>query len=291
MGHHRWPEKGTGIIPLYMVNGQQLGPYNLDEAAPYDWDSMESISTVMVQLGAMARAAYDYSGTSARLERMMVELPRYMKYNPKVHFEERDKCGKEEWARKLRAEIDAGRPVPYEGYDEVSGHAFVIDGYNDQGFFGVNWGWGGYCNGYYDLEYLTPAGSGIGGNASGGYSLAQGGIFEVRPREESDGSVDDVEYLKTQSFADGLTVAGMELPVKQGDSFRVDAGIVKNYGMNTIRGDFKLVITDSEGRIVEELYSTPALPLGPFDTQLVVDRQMVTVTKEVQPGCRVSSLL
>ncbi|TNE91280.1 MAG: hypothetical protein EP330_05715 [Deltaproteobacteria bacterium] len=66
-----------------------------------------------------------------------------------------------EWADAIRGEIDAGRPVLYMGLqtDDDAGHAFVIDGYKDDGTVHVNWGWGGYGNGYYDPNTLVdPAG-------------------------------------------------------------------------------------------------------------------------------------
>ncbi|MCO7223391.1 C10 family peptidase [Pleionea sp. CnH1-48] len=67
----------------------------------------------------------------------------------------------EEWADVIRAELDAGRPVLYNGLQQSAnaGHSFVIDGYRDDGKVHVNWGWGGYGNGYYDVNQLQdPSG-------------------------------------------------------------------------------------------------------------------------------------
>jgi hypothetical protein len=66
-----------------------------------------------------------------------------------------------EWADLIRAELDAGRPVIHMGLQAGgdSGHAFVLDGYSDDGRVHVNWGWGGYGNGWYDPNRLQdPAG-------------------------------------------------------------------------------------------------------------------------------------
>ncbi len=66
-----------------------------------------------------------------------------------------------EWADVIRTELDAGRPVLHmaQKTDANVGHAFVIDGYDDAGKFHVNWGWGGWANGYYDVNVLEdPSG-------------------------------------------------------------------------------------------------------------------------------------
>ena len=59
----------------------------------------------------------------------------------------------------LYYELDRGRPVMYmaQQSDAGAGHAFIIDGYNDSGLFHVNWGWGGYGNGYYDTSFTDPS--------------------------------------------------------------------------------------------------------------------------------------
>lgn len=39
---------------------------------------------------------------------------------------------------------------------QLSGHSFVIDGYDENGLVHVNWGWDGIGNGYYDIALLNP---------------------------------------------------------------------------------------------------------------------------------------
>jgi|GEM_PF-3623337 len=67
----------------------------------------------------------------------------------------------EDFANHIRMELDAGRPVLYmaQQVDADAGHAFVIDGYDPSSdLFHVNWGWGGYANGYYDLSMTDLSG-------------------------------------------------------------------------------------------------------------------------------------
>jgi hypothetical protein len=61
------------------------------------------------------------------------------------------------WEEDLMANLDAGMPLYYASQGDVGGHAYVVDGYDDWSFFHVNWGWGGFDNGYYAIDgfYLT----------------------------------------------------------------------------------------------------------------------------------------
>ncbi len=63
------------------------------------------------------------------------------------------------WTSLLEAELTAGRPIQYEGQDPgVGGHSWVCDGVDANGMFHMNWGWGGYENGFYSLSGLSVAG-------------------------------------------------------------------------------------------------------------------------------------
>jgi len=64
------------------------------------------------------------------------------------------------WQALLQAELDAGRPVYYSGYKNMwkdDGHAFVLDGYDSNGKFHVNFGWGDpFWEVYYQIDSITP---------------------------------------------------------------------------------------------------------------------------------------
>ena len=58
------------------------------------------------------------------------------------------------WETMIKNEIDNKRPILYSG----PGHAFICDGYNSDDFlfFHLNWGWAGYCDGFFLLTALNP---------------------------------------------------------------------------------------------------------------------------------------
>ena len=55
-----------------------------------------------------------------------------------------------EWEAMIREELDKRYPILYSATDPAEGgHAFICDGYNDQGLFHFNFGWYGTCDGWY----------------------------------------------------------------------------------------------------------------------------------------------
>ncbi|MBP5496578.1 MAG: C10 family peptidase [Bacteroidales bacterium] len=61
-----------------------------------------------------------------------------------------------EWLAMIKNELDAGRPLYYSGSGS-GGHAFVCDGYDADDLLHINWGWGGWCDGYFAVGNLNPS--------------------------------------------------------------------------------------------------------------------------------------
>ena len=61
-----------------------------------------------------------------------------------------DNYSTEEWEAMIKTELDARHPILYSASDpQAGGHAFVCDGYDQQGLFHFNFGWYGTCDGWY----------------------------------------------------------------------------------------------------------------------------------------------
>lgn len=61
------------------------------------------------------------------------------------------------WHAILQYELEQSRPIAYVGHNmEMSGHAFNIDGVDEQGFYHINWAYDGNYDGWYDLDWLNP---------------------------------------------------------------------------------------------------------------------------------------
>ena len=62
------------------------------------------------------------------------------------------------------------------------GHQFIVDGYDGNGLFHMNWGWGGMSDGYFVLSLANPDELGAGGGTStDGYSMDQHAIIGLKP--------------------------------------------------------------------------------------------------------------
>lgn len=86
-----------------------------------------------------------------------------------------------QWVQLLKDELDAGRPIPYAGFDPSAGHAFVFHGYNSSSQFYINWGWGGSYDGYFTMGALNPAGGGTGTNGSNTFNINNQAIIGIMP--------------------------------------------------------------------------------------------------------------
>ncbi|MDE7089514.1 MAG: leucine-rich repeat protein, partial [Prevotella sp.] len=63
----------------------------------------------------------------------------------------------EQWEAIIYCQLLKKLPVIYSGSSEKSGgHCFVCDGYDGNDHYHINWGWGGYLDGYFLLSALTP---------------------------------------------------------------------------------------------------------------------------------------
>lgn len=197
MRHFSWPEKGVGqhsYYPNYV--GSEL---SVDfAAATYDWADMtdtysdasteaqkKAVAMLMYHCGVAVNMDYGPESSGADFREAAVALVKYFDYDRGVHSLSRDCYGIDEWTDMVYGEIAAGRPVLYSGRNAEVGHAFVADGYDSDGFFHFNWGWGGWSNGYFVLTALNPEQQGTGGGTDG-YNSGQCAIFGLqKPMEGS----------------------------------------------------------------------------------------------------------
>lgn len=169
MKYYGYPEKGFGTTQAYTgeKGGVNVPSRNLEH--PYDWDNMlpeyvkgtyteaqaASVAQLMGDIGAAIQADYGTEGTSASSGKPT--LFSHFRYNPGVRKPKSD-YSQSEWYSMLKNELDKAHPIMYrgEGEEDATGHAFVLDGYTDQDYFCVNWGWKGSKNGAYALDALEP---------------------------------------------------------------------------------------------------------------------------------------
>ena len=127
---------------------------NYDTSSSTTSEEEDAVARLSYYLGVASHMNYglDASGTnSSRLEE-----PLRKAFGLKtVNYLDSYKYAPLAWWNYLAHEIMAHRPVYFAGsISSTAGHAFVIDGLDEDGLFHVNWGYGGNYDGYFRLDVL-----------------------------------------------------------------------------------------------------------------------------------------
>ena len=254
MKHHGYPAKGTGSHS-YTWNGKTLTA-NFEH--DYDWASMpakydgtndaafDGVARLMSDLGVAVEMQYSKSGSGAYIGNMISALQKYFGYSKLTYLASVDDMEAEAWNAKLRGEIDANRPILYSASDaSAGGHSFIIDGYKDESF-SVNWGWGGYCNGFYQIGALNPESA---GKPTGDkYNLGQTAVIGLQPSDGTE-KVSSLGFLKYDGL---MQVLNMNITdVKKGQKFNVYSLPIANNGDHAFTGEVVVALMNAKGEIRE----------------------------------------
>ena len=202
MAYHKWPKEACKEIPefkLELWNEQGLAGYQTLEALPpvvFQWDKMlddyyqgeeligtkeqqDAVAQLIRYAGQGMQMSYSPGSSSAETFMAADALKKYFGYDQGLQDVSRSQYTIEEWEDMIYAELAAQRPVIYGG----GSHTFVVDGYDGEGLFHVNWGWGGFLDNFFTLSLLNPfSWQGIGAGTSGlDYSTPQDAIIGVKP--------------------------------------------------------------------------------------------------------------
>lgn len=120
----------------------------------YTTTQINAVANLMLCTGNAMKATYTNNATSVTRTNAKTALIDYFGFNPEIAFASRDYYSLEDWENTIYNELADGRIVPYFG-EGTAGHAFLIDGYDANGLFHVNWGWKGADNGYFRLSSLN----------------------------------------------------------------------------------------------------------------------------------------
>lgn len=259
MKHHGYPAKGVGSHS-YTWNGLNLtASFEHD----YDWANMpvmytgdndaafDGVARLMSDLGIAVNMQYANGGSASALEDLVTALKKYFGYSKYARHLKIEDLGAEAWNGRLRAEIDANRPVLYAASDaNVGGHSFVIDGYKDESF-SVNWGWGGYCDGFYRVGALNPE---VDGTPQGDqYNSSQAAVFALQP---SDGKevLSNLGFIKVDGWLETLNMDVTD--VKAGKDLTLYLLPVQCQGENSYTGKIAIALKNAKGETREVFAET-----------------------------------
>ncbi len=194
MRYWAYPTVGQGthsyVHPVYGTQSADFG------ATTYAWSSMPisisttntSVATICYHAGVAVDMDYAPDGSGAYSTDVPSALIGYFKYKSTTSHHYKSSYSIATWESMMKGELDNARPVYYDGYGPVGGHAFILDGYTGTSspyYYHVNWGWYGYYNGYFYLSNLNPGGD--------TFNTGQAAVIGIQPDEIIPTLVEDFE--------------------------------------------------------------------------------------------------
>lgn len=132
------------------------------KSATYWWDEMknttnemrtehsrQAVGVLMSDIGKAVNMRYYYRGSDSNLQYACNALRDKFDYT--VRYLDKNFLPANDFLTEVMQEISDGYPVLVVG----GPHAFVYDGYDEQGLIHTNWGWGGENDGYFDINIVT----------------------------------------------------------------------------------------------------------------------------------------
>lgn len=157
MYYYKYPS-ALPALDAYTYNGTIQVPAL--EGKPMDWSNDDDIRWLSRYCGQSVQMAYDKGGSSAMEALVPVAMVKKFQYDGAEHAVSRDAYNAETWENMIYNELAQGRPVIYAGHDLQTapgvdyGHVFIVDGYDGNGFYHVNWGWD-VGNDYFALDVMN----------------------------------------------------------------------------------------------------------------------------------------
>ena len=178
MYYHKWPLESTTSIPAYGYGYQgwneetQTPIYKYHEnelpATQFDWSMMrnsyysdeinastDAVSELMRYCGQSVEMDYGLSGSSSSVNNVVYALPTYFGYDEGIRFLESRFFTIAGWDALIYNELQQSRPVIFSGSSEVAGHAYICDGYDGNQMYHLNWGWGGWYDGFFKFSIMN----------------------------------------------------------------------------------------------------------------------------------------
>jgi len=165
LNYWKWPEHGYGSVSYYDEGCKQTLNMELSRNH-YDWNKMlntystgytdaeaKAVATLMRDCGYAVQMHYTPKESAASVT--AGKLQTYFHYSALARDRYSGIYPEEMWHKYIQEDLRTGRPVLYSGRSSESGHEFILDGYDTEGYYHVNWGWGGYQDGWFMLTALN----------------------------------------------------------------------------------------------------------------------------------------
>lgn len=213
LSYYQFPETMHEVLGY--TSGAVTNEY-LEAWSP-DWKTtggVQSIAKFMHYVANSLGTSYEEDGSGAKGSAFVPTMKSWG-YSQNMRTIRRDSYSAEDWEDAIYTELAAKRPVYLYGYgnDVMGGHAYLCDGYQaSTGFYYINWGWGGTCNGFFDMAILNPFLQYFNKWSSMGYPCAPTGftgslqaVIGIQPAPEGEIVDNSTNVLTTDNFSASST--------------------------------------------------------------------------------------
>lgn len=308
MMYYQYPKELKATIKAYTAKSYGIQIPEISSGATYDWDNMlpdysksdyspaqaEAVAKLMYHCGAAVKMNY---GPSSGANVTPTILATYFGYDADLMQDLTRTCfSLLQWMTLIDNELKAKRPILYSGQSSDGGHEFVCDGSDGKGLYHINWGWGGYQDGYFDLTILQPQKGGAGsGSAVDGYNRDCSMIIGIAP---DNGKVDEplASYPQIMSMNHGgMTGITWTKTIREHvlESFQAEARTCfVNQSTTDFLGYFGYGIKKENGTIVlvsdyEGLWNLPAVKPNGSTSGTYGDNPELTISYPFPQGINV----
>lgn len=203
MYYHTWPNATTKEIPAYTTRTQGFEREAIPNNTSIDWDNILRIYNQYDEDGKITKLSNDeqdeaianlmkYAGSSICMnyaeedklsgapgQNIPYAMHHFFGYDESICFKYRRYYNSNEWNEMLYNELRNNGPVIYFGYtddseEESEGHGFLLEGYNGDGYFYVNFGWDGQDNNVFLLDVVDGVFN---------FIYKQGAVFNAKPSQ------------------------------------------------------------------------------------------------------------
>ena len=271
--YHEWPVQGMGKVSYVNVSDNRTLSANLN-LSHYDWANMlpsydasahpnqtqrNAIAKLMNDVGLAARMQYHPGYAVATNQAAFDAFVNHFDYQATSVYQTTE--GSSVFADLLRQELLDGFPFYFYGAtkDNKGAHAWVLDGFDDKGFFHMNFGWNGQSDGYYSLTALSVLKA---GSEFQGRSLSfnrQMKIMVAHPKKPGVAAIDKdlLPESPKLKFNEGgyITIKNTtQRTFRQSETLPVSYANFVNIG-KPFKGDIGIAVLDNADNVVKEFYS------------------------------------
>ena len=264
MKYYQYPatSKGTGIysVTTYKDKNDKEGTtkwYKRELGHTYQWTAMlssygivsedenDAVATLMADAGAASQMNYQANGSGTIEWYAAKGFAENFRYDSlAISCLQRDFYTNAEWMELVRKEMEAKQPVLYCGSDEIDGgHAFLLDGIQEDGKVHVNWGWGKSGDGWFDIDVLRPNITGLTGE---GFNIGQSMVLGFKKQETPSADEENISQWVTDGYS--FYISNNELHVKLTNAY--------NYSHRVFEGRLDIVL-QGMGDNSSKLYTDP----------------------------------